>query len=767
MKSRTSLILIGSLLNLNDQTALADTLNSSPTLSKNQTPALIEEVLVTATKRPESLQDIPMSVSAFSQQQIDDLGAISILDLAVRVPNLGTAFESDGQFDSNSPSLRGVFGKNTTGFYINNIPVNASLLPRVLDVSRVEVLRGPQGSLYGARSMGGTIRLITPEPDLDETSGSLKASSSQVTDGDFNHRIEGAFNTPLHENKLAIFSSGYMGMNSGIQDRSYQATYQDAEGQTQLNPAPEFERRKNIDNDRFYGGLVAVRWQPNDLLSIEPRWIGQKIEADNLPFADRTADNTEQMRFFDSEESGTDEWHIASLDVNWQSGFGDWTSNTAYYQRDTDESEEVFSFLHALYTSVLQLSIAPIESVIRTQEQYSSITHETRLASPDESPWRWTAGVFLQDLTHDHLYPPSLQVGVNEALNQAAGQDINIIPNDLIFTTDRQTDTQEFGIFGEITFDFNDNWSLTTGGRFYDIEVSDQEISNGFANGGPSNQTFEQAESGFNPKLSVQYQPNKRLNIFSNIAKGMRVGGINGNVSAALCQQELDRFNINLQDHRTFDSDELWSYELGIKHQFSDQPWNIKSSAFYIDWTNIQQLNRLECGFQFSSNAGTARSQGVELELEGKPTDALSLNLAIGYTEAEITDAGGAPRVQDGDRIQGVPDITVSASMVYNFDLPYGWTSHWRLDANHYGKSFSANNETSAESQRLREAWSAVNTRWVVERERYEMSLFVNNLLDERANLADSRSIAAETPGRPRIVTSRPRTIGLEGKLKF
>jgi iron complex outermembrane recepter protein len=198
----------------------ATALSLAVALTAGAAQAQLEEIIVTATKRSASLQDVPLSITAISGQQLDIMGAESLLDFAVKVPNLAMAYEADGRFDSSSPSVRGVFGRNTTGFYIDNTRVNASLLPRVVDLERVEVLRGPQGSLYGARSMGGTIRLITKQPALNETDGSIKVQLSGVSDGDLNQTVDGSYSFPVSDN-FALRVSGYYGAMSGVQDRTF------------------------------------------------------------------------------------------------------------------------------------------------------------------------------------------------------------------------------------------------------------------------------------------------------------------------------------------------------------------------------------------------------------------------------------------------------------------------------------------------------------------------------------------------------------------
>jgi outer membrane receptor protein involved in Fe transport len=265
----------------------------------------------------------------------------------------------------------------------------------------------------------------------------------------------------------------------------------------------------------------------------------------------------------------------------------------------------------------------------------------------------------------------------------------------------------------------------------------------------------------------VQAQINENLNLYTSAAKGFRIGGVNGNLPPGLCGPELDKLGIDPSNATTYDSDTLWSYELGFKSSLADNRVTFNGAAFFIDWSNIQQLNRLACGFQFTQNAGKAESKGFELELMAAPVRGLTLSLGVGYTKAEITDDGGVAGVSEGDKIQGVPDWTFNAGTQYVWPVSAGWEGLVRADLNHYGDSYSSNNATSAAEQRLREAWTALNLRAGLMNERWELTLFVDNVTDERANLADSRSIAAETPGRQRLVASRPLTYGLEGRIRF
>jgi len=442
--------------------AMAFSANATMAQDAEEEFAGLEEVIVTATKRAESLQEVPMAITAISDKELERMGAVVLLDFAVRVPNLAMAYEADGRFDSSSPSIRGVFGVNTTGFYIDDTPVNASMLPRVVDLERIEVLRGPQGSLWGAKSMGGVIRMVTKQADLVNADSMVHASLSTVDDGDQNWNFDGVFNIPLIEDKFAIRINGYYGSVSGIFDREYLSTWEDSSGTSHPNPGPAFDKNENVDDEKYWGGQIAAKWALTDSLDLDMRVMTQKVEADGLPLADGAPGNTTELRWFDSEEPGTDEWTIASATFNWSPDAGNLVSTTSWYDRETDESEEEHTFLNFLlnYASATMglpadVPIPPIEAVISTVEKYESFVHETRFSSDNDGAWNYTVGIFYQDAEWDHHYPPSFQPGLNDFVNDYLydyiGGDINVAPGDVIFVTQTDTKTEELAFFGELT----------------------------------------------------------------------------------------------------------------------------------------------------------------------------------------------------------------------------------------------------------------------------------------------------------------------------
>jgi len=736
----------------------------------------LEEVIVTATKRAESLQEVGMAITAIDTQELERLGAVALIDFAIRVPNLAMAYEADGRFDSSSPSIRGVFGVGTTGFYIDDTQVNSSMLPRVMDLERIEVLRGPQGSLYGARSMGGTIRMITNKAQINESDGQVHATLSTVDDGDQNWNFDGVFNFPVIEDKFAMRITAYYGSNSGIFDRVWIPEWTDIGGNLRPSPGPGFDKNENVDDEEYWGGNIAATWIFTENLSLDMKLMGQKVEADGLPFADIDPESTETPRFFDTEEPGTDEWYIGSFTFNWAVDAGNFVSTTAWYDRKTSEWEEEATFLWWLFDQDIQIPIDPIESGINTTEKYSNFSHETRFTSDLDGALNFTAGVFYQDAEWDHHYPRAVQTGLADAIDELTGvpglgQNCDygfcLTDDDLIFTTQTDTKTEELALFGELTWQINDVWSLTAGGRWYDTKIHAVNTADGFANSGPSSYDEKQSESGFNPKFLVQAQVNDDWNIYGSAAKGFRVGGVNGNLPPGLCGDELDALGIDPSNATTFDSDSLWSYELGFKSTLADNRVTFNGAVFFIDWKDVQQFNRLACGFQFTANAGAAESTGFELELAAAPVEGLTLSAAVGYTDAEITEDGGVAGVATGDKVQGVPDWTGTATAQYMWPSFGDWDGLVRGDFNYYGDSYSANNESVGANARLRESWTGLNLRAGIVNERWDLIVFVDNVTDERASLADSRSIAAEAPGRQRLVVTRPRTIGIEARMRF
>ncbi len=760
----------------------------------------LEEIVITASKRTETVQESGMAVTAIGAQDLERMGVSTFADFAVRIPNLGFGnATSDGRFNANSPTIRGVAGDNTTGFYIDDTPLPASIMPRVMDISRVEVLRGPQGSLYGARSMGGTIRLITEQPDFNGVSGAVHGKLATVKEGDVDWSVDASVNLPVVEDKLAVRATAYFGHDSGVFDRVYQPTWLNAQtGATMQNPGPAFKTQKNVDSQDYGGFQLVAKAQITDNLTFTPKVMFQKTSADGMPFADITPGNFTQKRFFNTPEPGTDHWWLASGTFNWDLDFGTVVSTTSYFIRKIDEREEEATFLNWLFSNVI-VPIDPLVSFtngkpgIQETKRFKSITHETRFVSDFDGPFQVTAGLFYERTKDFRHYPPDFQPGLNAAFGAAVGAPGPVPiappaaaggPTDLIFTRLNFFNTKEYAVFGEMSYDVTEDLTVTAGGRYFSNKTDANFFADGFANGGPSQVIGNQAETGFNPKFLVQYHVNENMDLYATASKGFRIGGVNGTVPVkddgngndiGICDADLTALagsgtaahNAFRKKHETFNSDTLWSYEGGAKTHLLDNRVSLNVAGYYIKWKNIIQQDKLSCGFEFKANTGEAEIKGFEIELTAAPIDGLTLNASVGYAHAQLTSVGSIPipGINVGDNIQNVPNWTGAASAEYVFPLTGSMDGLLRADYNHFGRSFSASNDIA--NPRLRPKWDVVNLRAGVIYEDWEIAVYANNITNEHVNFGDSRSIAAETPGRQRLATNRPRTIGIDVRRQF
>jgi iron complex outermembrane receptor protein len=703
----------------------------TPANAQSSTPGETDagDIIVTAQKKSESLQRVPLSISALSGETLEAQGITDFRDYATRIPNLAFGYTGSLGGTAQSVTLRGVFGSGTTGFYLDEAPLPASIDPRVIDMERIEVLRGPQGTLYGARSMGGTIRLITRKPDATTTAGTVLARLSTTAHGGENGSIDGAINLPLIQDRLALRASGYFEAQSGVYDR------------VAAPGAPtKFGTIRDVDNSRRYGGSIAATATLADgALTVTPRFMFQRGRADGRALADVVAGNYRQTRLFDIAEPGRDNWNLATLTIDYDTRKGTITAATSWLHRIVRDSED--------FSEIAQLVFGtpPIAAVMRARSRFESLSQELRYASDFDGPLNLTAGLYYQDIDNSSVFPPTPLPGV--------------APN--VYSQDFVTKVRELAAFGEMTYAATDHLRLIAGARLFDSRVDFTGVQDGVAVV-PGTFWGRQKEHGINPRVSVQYDAARDAMLYASAAKGFRIGGVNA-FSGSLCAANLTALGIGADDARAYRSDSLWSYEVGAKTRWLDRKLTVNAALFRIDWSNVQQGISLACGFGVLVNAGKAKSEGGELEVQAAPFDGLRLNFGAGYTNARITDGGGNPTFPDGARIQQVPQWTVNTG--FDLDLDPGFPLKLHADYAYVGQSFSGS--SSPLTRRVRPSYDLFNVRATTQVSRVELSLFADNLFDEAANLSDLPSLAIELPGRPRIVGSRPRTIGVEGRIRF
>jgi iron complex outermembrane receptor protein len=758
----------------------------------------LEEITVTAEKRAESQQNVPMSMTTFGTVALQEKAIVNFFDYATKVPNLAFAPTSDGVGTARTISIRGISGDNVTSYYIDDTPLPDSIDPRILDIDHIEVLRGPQGTLYGARSMGGLVRTVTKEPNLNDFSATIHGGASDTARTDkANYTGDAVINIPLIEDRVALRLSGFGDYQAGYFRRSY-CTNPAAAMNLSCTPlvTAGISTVNNVGAMDTSGFAASLTVEFSDALSITPRFMLQRTGYNGFPMADYLTDTANgigypvpatgtpspsrmvpgdftQARWFNLQEGGWDDWGLTSIVLHWKTGVGELVSSSSYFTRKVVETEDETDFVYAAITA--GAGGVPQPSGITEVKDYQEFVQELRFVSAFQAPVQFVGGGFYSD-THGRLpfaayYPPATAPGLDLTLTGAPGVELTPGHPNLIFVSDFRTEVKEPAVFGEVSYHPIVPLKLAAGLRWYQVKTSFEGYDGGLATGGGPfivSPYETQTESGVTPKFEADYHITPDQIVYTNIAKGYRPGGLvpivpPGQPGTAIdCVAALKAVdpNINISQTRSFRSDSLWNYELGTKTAWLDHRLTIDAAGFYIRWKDIQQNILLSCGFQYKANAGAAVSKGGELEVRARPTEPLELSLGLGYQNATITEASLESPQAVGSPVYQVPDWTGNGSVSYTTRLRNDWNLVSGADYSYIGRSYSGNNDPG--NPRLRPSYRLIDARFALNHGAFEIALLGKNLGNEVANLGDSRSIAAEVPGRPRLFVNQPRTIGVE-----
>ncbi len=714
------------------------------------------DIVVTATRRSETALSIPLSITAVSAESLEKKAATTFFDFASTIPNLSFANTSYGVVNSRTIGIRGIADEQTTGFYIDETPVPEAVDPKIFDVERIEVLRGPQGTLYGARSMGGTVRLITTQPDAGDTAGRVHGSLSTTDHAPrVNYQIDGAFNLPVAQDKAAIRISAIHEYESGYIDR-------------QFPTAGGIGKVDNVGAVRTTGVAVAALLKPTEELSITPRLIYQRTKYSGFPFADVAVPDPLQsvslvprsltvQREFDIPESAKDRFLLASAEIRLMKDFGTFTSSSSYFDRTLNDVEDnSLAFQAAFGTD------DPLPVRIEDIQKNRIYTQEFRFSSQFGGAFQLVAGLYYNRRNEKIIFPPTI-VPDYEALFGSSNA----------YSANFANTYTEYAAYAEGTLNLTEHVSVTAGLRGFENKFSVQTTTDGVAAGGLNvSPTRRVKENGITPKFSAQYKFDQDAQIYATVAKGFRPGGAQNPITSPLCAANLQAIGRTSEQTATFDSDSVWSYEVGAKGRLLDRKLTASAAAFRIDWQNIQQTVSLPCGFNFRNNAGTARSQGVEVETEFRPTEGLQLGLGFGYTDAKIRKSVPGGTFAPGDRIPQVPKYTLALSGDYELPVGATMTGFLHADYKYVSGSPSTVNAirspvTGALAARYRPSYEIVGARAGVRFDDIEIAVFGKNLTNQIASLSDVLSLGLEAPGRARVSINQPRTIGVELRKKF
>lgn len=697
----------------------------------------LEAVVVTAQKRTESLQDVPLSVSVIGSAGLKNMGAQNFTDLISSVPSLASFQTGPGR---SQLIMRGVTTggvseddpqtQETVGLYVDESPISVNgFNPEFgfFDLERVEVLRGPQGTLYGAGAMSGAVKLVTRKPDLYRFGGSVEGDVGQIRFGGTNADARGVVNVPLIDGKLAVRASAFHSTFGGYIDN------------TQTG-------EKDLNRSHTNGGRIALRATPTDSVIVDLSYFGQKTGDGGRPIDEGTL-----ARSYASPEGSEARSQLLNGTVNVDLGWGDFVSSSSFLKFDITNRRELDKLLATVTTAV--------NGALADQTHLTDFTQEFRLASKDEGPFKWLAGVYFNHRIRDYVnnFPvPGFDAATGIDNTQLGA------PADSPFYGYDNVDVVQGALFGEATYTIGPV-ALTAGLRSFHWRENFFLYSSGVFNGGITTTGQREAtESGNNPKFNATYKIDKDQLVYVQAAKGFRFGGINQIVPLNLCQSELTANNLAVPAS-TYASDSLWNYEVGDKATWLDGRLTVNASAFLIKWKDIQANRGLNCGFSYRENAAGLTSKGLELETTLRPIPGLTLTAGGSYVNATLDQDVPDLAAVAGDRAPFVPKVSYNTSAEYRFPVGGGAQAFLWGSWQHVGQRATNFNPALA-SYRSMGAYNVVNLRGGVSFGQVEMSLYVKNLTDSRGTQRALSATPFDAEGAYRIT---PRTIGVTSRVAF
>jgi outer membrane receptor protein involved in Fe transport len=765
----------------------------------------LEEVVVTAQRRSEKLMDVPMTIQAFSQELMDQKGLRSVDDLTRVAPGvtfMRNGMSSSGNYNDEDSdiSIRGIdstAGAATTGIYVDDTPIQTRHLnfgtvnpyPALFDLDRVEVLKGPQGTLFGAGSEGGTIRFITPEPSLTTYSGYARAEYGSIDGGGQNYEAGAAFGGPIIDGLLGFRVSASFREDGGWVNRvSYTAppsTVDPASGATLYTGVPTItgvtEKNANWHDTQTF--RIALKWQPVDNLSIDPSFYVQTLHINDtgaywVNISDPSNNNYNNGNA--ARDPSTDPWYIAAVKVSWNLPWANIVSNTSYFDRRQHSTSDYSQWFPTVFFYNQYPTPDLYTSAYFTDHQ-DNLNQEIRFSSVDASSrLQWSAGLF-----YTHTNEDSTEFVASDAACAAGSCPISApgYGNNLTYLqpTFSMLDKQA-AIFGELSWKFTDVLKATAGLRYSDLQYYGhvQEIEQGLF----GNLNVDTPSSGSSrpvtPRFVLNYQPDSDSLYYASATKGFRPGGINTTLPQTCLPPGLDV----KAAAAPFSSDSLWQYEVGSKNTLLDHRLTLTGSVYYIKWKNIQQFVYLSCGLGFDYNLGEVTGKGGDVELAWRALDALTLGFTAAYTDSSFNNNVVLPGSADDQLVASGDHLPASP---WNLDLngEYVWTAtelkpYLRLDYQYATAQKSlipytdpANNPNADATLPGLPEIRILNLRAGMRFNGFDVSLFANNALDFHTPIFISRDFNAPAYGLPNLNTNyfgrgyAPRTIGVTGVYKF
>jgi iron complex outermembrane receptor protein len=735
--------------------------------SRGAQSSRVEEIVVTASRRSQSLSKVPMAISAIDEQRIEQYGYTNLESFFRSVPSVTLV---DGGAQRKQVIIRGlaiesgVRAESLSSIYVDEALVSGgsfNLDPRIFDMERVELLKGPQGTLYGGGSISGSTRYITNKPDSREFGANIALDTSITEGSDLGHSVDAMVNVPIIEDVLALRAVGFFADNVGFYDNTY------------LNKDDQggFEQK---------GGRVALRWTPHDRIALTASYFLDQTDQDGWYRATGPEwEKREQENRMD--ERLTADAEIVSLQVEVDLGWANVTSATSQLDRTF---LGIDNFLDSARLAVLD------------DTRDSTFAEELRIVSAPDAfgNFDWIAGVYYSDIEVDVDVGDYIGIGdeydqVNAGDRFAAAspdQDfvfpfpegyvspfgLQEVPGtypDMIYREIVRSNEEQLAFFGELTYNFTPQLSATVGYR-------DTETTTG---GGFVNQVADAGEPVFsenviteeykephqNYMLNLTYAPTDDFLVFARAAEGFRVGtGGAGPTIQPSCQALAEQtFGFK---PGPIESDEMWGYEAGTKLSLMDGKMKINAGVFQNEWSDIQVDVNLDgnatCSISVTQNVASATGIGFEFDMNYYATERLAFTAAASWIDFSLDDDQPFLNALDGDRLPSHPDYTLYGAADYNFPF-MGLSGFVRGEVSYTGEILGGFNADGGVPRTSFGEYTLANTRLGVASDHWEAALYVNNVFDEDAltfQFADRRN-------RIESLVNRPRTIGINFRTRF
>ncbi len=772
---------------------------------------LEEEVTVTAMKRETTVQDTPFSIAAPTEADlrsrgIDDIEGVAREVAGFSVQNLGPGQSqvairgvSSGQIARDQPGV-----KEQVAAYLDESVISLSLFTPdidLFDVSRVEVLRGPQGTLFGSGNVSGTVRYISNQPELGARKVFGEFGGNTIDGGSQGGNVKVGFNAPLGDT-AAIRVAGYYTHLAGYMDTP--AITRTSDGSIRPDPG---NRVTDVNSGDRYGLRAAVRIEPNERFSITPRLIYQKVDMNGWnriddfnilanPFTTTrpAVGLSDRELFVQIDEPFTDEFLLGDVTLNYDFGGATLTSITSYTNRDVLVVRDAGALTSSITGGTIALPepVYSIDAPLDDKTDAKVWTEEIRVSGATDK-LKWLAGGFYADTTRDY----------GQRLLVAGFEDMTGIPTtgrfgaakDELFWSDLHYELSQFALFGEATLTVSDLIDLTGGLRYYNFNEDRTQVFDGiFADPGGAPASTD--ASGVAPRFIVTFKATDTTNVNVQAAKGFRLGGINDPLNVPLCTPaDLQTFG----GRPTWEDETSWNYEIGSKSRVMGGKGSLGVSAFYIDISNLQAtVTAGTCSSRVVFNVPEARSAGAEIEFAAAPNNNFDFSVSAGFNNSELrstinsTAADGSVSVvtgiREGNRLPSVPQFQMSATATYQWQMRGDWLGYATGTYQHVGSRYTqvGDEEPGFGSVNLLTfpgtiggpltqgtftfdpllpAYDIVNARLGVLFGKWDVAFYVNNVTDERAFLALDRERGLRA--RVGYLTNQPRTFGLSARVNF